>query len=119
MGKIMINNTCAKDNVERASLSFVVGKTALSSGQDSTVLLTIEGVRVAVKGYTDGLQAEGFAPLGQLVQEFIQGGGKVWVCGSCAKPRHIGEADLIEGAKIIGAATAVEAMVNGAQTLSF
>jgi len=119
MGKIMVNNTCGKDGVERASLSFVVGKTALSTGQEATVLLTIEGVRVAVKGDADGLQAEGFAPLSQLVREFIEAGGRVWVCGACAKPRKIGEADLVEGAKIVGAATAIEAMVNGAQALSF
>ena len=119
MGKVMINNTCGKEAVDRASLAFVVAKTALSSGQEATVLLTIEGVRVATKGYADGLQAEGFEPLGKLVQDYIQGGGKLWVCGSCAKPRKISETELIPGAKIIGAVTAIEAMVNGAQTLSF
>jgi predicted peroxiredoxin len=119
MAKIMINNTCGKDNVERASLAFVVGKTALSSGQEATVLLTIEGVRVATKAFGDGLQAEGFDPLSKLVREFIDNGGQVWVCGSCAKPRKITEAELLPGAKIVGAATAIEAMVNGAQTLSF
>ena len=36
------------------------------------------------------------------------------MCGACAKPRNITQADLIDGAEIIGAATAVEALVNGA-----
>lgn len=41
------------------------------------------------------------------------------MCGACAKPRNITEADLIEGAQIIGVATVcVEALVSGAQTLS-
>ena len=119
MGKVMVNNTCGKDGVERASLAFVVGKTALNSGQEATVLLTIEGVCVATKGYTDGLQAEGFDPLGKLIHDFVEGGGRLWVCGACAKPRKITDADLIPGAKIVGAASAIEAMVNGAQTLSF
>jgi len=119
MGKVMINNTCGKDGLERASLAFVVGKTALNSGQEATVLLTIEGVNVATKGYADGFQADGFEPLGKLVRDFIDGGGRLWVCGACAKPRKITEADLVPGAKIIGAATAIEAMVNGNQTLSF
>ncbi len=119
MGKVMINNTCGKDGVERASLAFVVGKTALNSGQEATVLLTIEGVCVATRGYADGLQAEGFDPLGKLITDFVAGGGRVWVCGACAKPRHITDADLVPGAQIIGAASAVEAMVTGTQTLSF
>lgn len=119
MGKIMVNNTCGKDNVERASLAFVVGNTALNSGQEATVLLTIEGAWVATRDYADDLQAHGFAPLGELVRQFTGGGGRLWVCAACAKPRNITAEQLVEGAQIVGAATAIEAMVNGAQTLSF
>jgi predicted peroxiredoxin len=118
MGHVMIHNTRGKEDVERASLAFVVGNTALASGQEATVLLTIEGVRVATKGYSDGLQADGFEPLADLLKKFVLNDGRLWVCGACAKPRQITEADLVEGAQIIGAATAVEALVNGAQTLS-
>jgi predicted peroxiredoxin len=119
MGKIMVNNTHGKDDVERATLAFVVGNAALSSGQEATLLLTVDGVWVATKDYAAGLQADGFAPLADVVQQFVKNGGVVWVCGACAKPRAITAEQLIEGAQIVGAATAVEAMVNGAQTLSF
>lgn len=119
MGQVMLHNTHGKDDVERASLAFLVGHVARNSNQEATILLTIEGVWVATKGYTDGLQADGFAPLSELIQQFLAAGGRVWVCGACAKPRNITQADLIEGAEIIGAATAVEALVNGAQTLSW
>ncbi len=118
MGKVMVHNTHGKDNVERASLAFVMANTALNAGQEATILLTIEGVRVATRGYADGLQSEGLSPLKELIAQFVQNKGRIWVCGACAKPRHIGQEDLIEGAEIVGAATAVEAMVNGAHTLS-
>ncbi len=113
MGHVMINNTRGKDDVERASLSFLVGNVALNSGQEATVLLTIEGVWVATKDYTDGLQAS------DLIAKFAAGGGRIWVCGACAKPRGITQEQLVEGAQIIGAATAVEALISGAQSLSF
>ena len=119
MGQVMIHNSRGKEDAERASLAFVVGNTALSSGQEATLLLTLEGVRVAIKDYADGVQAQDFAPLKELIQQFTARGGKIWVCGACAKPRHIIQEHLIEGAQIIGAATVVEALVNGAQTLSF
>ncbi|MEJ2262915.1 MAG: DsrE family protein [Anaerolineales bacterium] len=119
MAQIMIHNTHGKDDVERATLAFVVANTALSSGQEATVLLTIEGVWIATKGYTDGLQAKDFAPLGNLMGQFVENGGRLWVCGACAKPRDITADDLVEGAMIVGAAAAVEALANGAQTLSF
>jgi predicted peroxiredoxin len=119
MGKVLINNTRGKEDLERATLSFVVANAALSSDQDAIVLLTIDGVWVATRGYTAGLHAEGFAPLQELVEKFIAGGGTLWVCGACAKPRGITDEQLIDGAQIVGAATAVEEMVLGAQTLSF
>jgi len=119
MGKIMVHNTHGKDAVERATLAFVVGNSALSSGQEAILLLTIDGVWLATRGYMDGLQAEGFAPIKEVIENFVKNGGEVWVCGACAKPRNITADQLIEGAQMVGAATAVEALVNGAQTLSF
>jgi hypothetical protein len=49
----------------------------------------------------------------------MENGGKVWVCGACAKPRDITPEQLIEGPEMVGAIAAVEALVEGAQTLSF
>jgi predicted peroxiredoxin len=119
MGKVMIHNTKGKDDLERATLAFIIANAALTAGQEATVLLTVDGVWLAARGYVDGLQAEGFGPIGELISSFISNGGQVWVCGVCVKPRNISADDLIEGAQIVGAAVAVEAMVNGAQTLSF
>jgi predicted peroxiredoxin len=55
MGHVMIHNTHGKDDLERASLAYLVANTALNSGQQATVLLTIEGVWTATKGCNDGL----------------------------------------------------------------
>ena len=119
MTSVMIHNTQGLDDVERASLAFVVGNTALAGGQDATVLFTLEGVRIPVIGCADGLQADGFPPLSEVMESFINSGGQIWVCGACAKPRDIGQEELIDGAQIVGAAAAVEAMVSGAKTISF
>ena len=119
MGHILIPNSNGKEHVERASLALVAANTALVSGQQATVLLTIEGVRVATRGYAQGLQAEGFPPLDDLLTQFVNGNGTLWVCGACAKPRQITAADLLPGAQIIGAATVIEALVSGVQSLSF
>ena len=119
MGKVLIHNTHGKDDVERATLAFVVANAGLTSAQDVTVMLTIEGVWCATTGYADGLQANGFAPLADLVAKFVDAGGHLWVCGACAKPRSITVDQLVPGAQLVGAASAIEALVNGAQTLSW
>lgn len=118
MGHILVHNTHSKDDVERASLAFLIGNTALSSGQEATVLLTVEGVWVAQKGYIDGLQAEAFSPLSDLVRQFLEDGGRLWACSACLKARKLAEADLIPGAQIVGAATVVDALLNNPQALS-
>jgi predicted peroxiredoxin len=55
MGQVMLHNTHGKDDVKRVSLAFLVGNVARSSNQEATVLLTIEGVWLAKKGYVEGV----------------------------------------------------------------
>lgn len=119
MGKVLVNISRSKEDVERATLGFVIANAALTAGQEATVMLTLDGVWAATRGFADGLQADGYAPLADVMANFVKNGGKIWVCGACAKPRNITAEQLVEGASFIGAAVAVEAMVNGAQTLSF
>jgi predicted peroxiredoxin len=116
---IMSNCTCGKDNPERATLAFVVGNVAASADQPAIVLLTIEGVWIATKGYAEGIHKEGFQPLKEIIDSFVAGGGQIWACGACTKPRGITEAQLIPGARIVTAAMVVEAMAKGASTIGF
>lgn len=119
MGQVMIHLTRGKEDVERATLAFVVANAGLTAGQDATVLLTLDAVWLATKGFTAGMEAAGFAPLSDVTSGFVAHGGKIWVCGACAKPRGIEAEDLVDGAIVVGAVAAVEALVSGAQTLSF
>ncbi|HEV8637941.1 MAG TPA: DsrE family protein [Chloroflexota bacterium] len=115
---ILINCNHGQEDAERATLPFVVGNVAVTADQDAVVFLTIEGVRLATKGYADAIQKEGFQPLGDLIRSFVANGGQVWACGACTKPRGITEADLIEGARIVTAANIVEQVAGGATVLS-
>lgn len=119
MKKIIIHNTHGRDDVERASLAFVMANEARSSNLHVIVLLTIDGVWVATQDYAVGLQTPGFAPLSDLIQQFVDNDGQIWVCEISAKPRNITANDLIEGAELIGVALTVETLTNGANGLSF
>ena len=80
---------------------------------------TIEGVWLATKGYADGIKKEGFQPLEEIIDAFVDNGGQIWACGACTKPRGITDGHLIPCAKIMTAAMVVEAMAKGAPTLAF
>jgi predicted peroxiredoxin len=119
MGKILVNATHGSEDAERATLPFVMGNVAATADQETVVLLTVEGVRLATYGYSDGIHKEGFAPLKDVMRQFLDNGGQLWACGACTKPRGITDADLIPGAKIVTAANVVEYLASGASTLSF
>jgi predicted peroxiredoxin len=117
--KILVNATHGNEDPERATLPFIVANVAATADQEAVVLLSIEGVCLATKGYADDIEKPGFPPLREVLASFVGNGGKIWACGTCTKPRGITEADLIDGAKLVTAAHVVEYMANGAATLSF
>lgn len=110
---LLIHCTYGKDDAERAILPFIVGNVAVTADQPATIFLTIEGVRLATKGYADDIVKDGFTPLKDIMHSFLANGGRIWACGACTKPRGITEADLIEGAQIVTAANLVEELANG------
>jgi uncharacterized protein len=116
---LIFNCTHGKEDPERAILPFVAANTAAIAGQEAVVLLTIEGVWLGTEGGTDGVALDGFPELAGLASEFVENGGQIWLCGTCAKPRGITEDQLTKGAKITGAANIVEHVINGAKMMSF
>ena len=114
MPKFMAHATHGRDDPERATLPFIIANVAASADQEAIVLLTIEGVWLATKGYADDIHHEGLQPLREVMDSLLANGGKVWACGACTKPRGITEEDMIEGAMIISAPDVVAELVGGA-----
>jgi len=119
MNGLVINLTHSLDDPDRTSVAMVVAGASVASEQSTTVFLSSEGTRLAARGVADELHEEGFAPMGELVSTFAAAGGKFLVCSPCAKKRGIGPDDLIEGATIVGGATLVALLADGAASLSF
>jgi predicted peroxiredoxin len=87
--KLIFHCTHGKDQPERATLPFVAANIAAAAGQDAVVLCTIDAVWLGTEGCTDGIAQAGLPPLAQLYGEFVDNGGRVWLCGACTKPRGI------------------------------
>ena len=115
---ILVNCAHGAEDPERAILPFVVGNVAASADQEVIIFLTIEGVRLATRGYAETVKKEGFQPAHEVITSFIANGGEVWACAACTNPRGITEGDLIEGAKIKTAANLVERLANGASAIN-
>ena len=113
MPRFIAQATHGREDPERATLPFIVANVAASADQEAIVLLTIEGVWLATKGYADTIHHEGMQPLGEVLASLLENGGEIWACGACTKPRGITADDLIEGARIISAADVVAELSDG------
>jgi predicted peroxiredoxin len=118
-GKFCVSITNAKNDTDRATVGFVVANAAVGSDQETMVFLSTEGVRLAVEGYADDIQEEGFAPLKELLNNFVDGGGTILVCSPCFKKRGLDETKLVPGATIAGGAKLVEFLVGGAPSICY
>ena len=116
---LIFNCTHGKEAPERAILPFVAANVAATAGLDATVVCTVDAVWLGTKGGADGVVSPGLPALTALLEEFRQNGGRVWLCGACTKPRGITEEHTAPGATIVGAATIVEAIANGATPVAF
>ena len=112
--RILFHCTHGRDDPERAIVPFIAANVAAASGQEAVVVLTIEGAWLCKRGYAETVAADGFPDLAELVASFVEAGGQIWGCSACTTPRGITEADLVEGAQIVGAAMIVAAVADGA-----
>lgn len=120
MGKLLINLTSGDDNLDKASVGFVVANAGLAGEQETAIFLTVEAVKLAQEGFAETLAtAEGFKPLKELIDSFVAGGGILWVCPPCANVRNVTEETLIAGATFAGGAKVVEFLSQGASSLSY
>ena len=119
MGTFCVSITHARNDTDKATVGFVVANAAAGSDQETMVFLSTEGVWLAQAGYADDIHEDGFAPLKELITNFVAAGGKVFVCSPCAKKRGIDESSLIPGATIVGGAKLVEWLVNGSPCVSY
>ena len=114
MARMLFHCTHGRDDPERAIVPFIAANVAAASGQEAVILLTIEGAWLCKRGYAETVAADGFPSLAELLASFVEAGGELWGCSACTTPRGITEADLVEGAQIVGAATIVAAVADGA-----
>ncbi len=117
--KFAVNLTCAKDNPDRATVAFVIANAAVGSGKETLVFLSIEGVRLAQKGYADDIREEGFAPLRELMENFVKAGGTILTCSPCFKKRKLDETSLVAGAVIAGGVKLVEFLSDGSACVTY
>jgi len=103
--KILYVQTSGVDTPERTYAPFVLAATAAAMGLDATVYFVIKGVTIVKKGAAEKVRVGQFPTLRQVMDQAITAGVKLAVCEQSCMLLDIGRGEFIPEAKIVGAAT--------------
>ncbi len=117
--KLFIMVTHGPENPELATIPFVMGNAALAAGIEVVMGFQGNGVMLVRKGCAEHVFAANFPPLKELMDAFVEMGGKLFVCGPCVKSRKIEDKDFIEAATVVNAPTFINEIMTATQSLVY
>jgi uncharacterized protein involved in oxidation of intracellular sulfur len=117
--KITYIGTHGAENPEKASLPFVLANAALAVDVEAVVALQGPAVFLAKKGCLEHVHAAGFSPLKELVDNFLELGGRLLICVPCIEERKIEVSDLIENANPVAGVSLTEEILSSNATLVY
>ncbi|NTV67502.1 MAG: sulfur reduction protein DsrE [Chlorobaculum sp.] len=116
---LLIISTVGPENPEKATLPFVLATASQALDAEVTMFLQSSAVVLAKQGEAAKVQAEGFQPLAEMLDTFLESGGKLYLCSPCLAQRQIAKADLIEGAQIGAAGTLVSSVLEAGKVVTY
>ncbi len=118
-GRVIVSCTHGDEDADRVTVAYLTAGAALDQGKDVVMWLTIEGVRLGLRGYADTIQSPEAPPVARLHEQFIEKGGRFYVCPICFKARELDDADLVTNAELKGATPLMEFAGDSAITFSY
>ncbi|MGQ9788018.1 MAG: DsrE/DsrF/DrsH-like family protein [Candidatus Hadarchaeaceae archaeon] len=103
--KILYLQTSGVDTPERTYAPFILAATAAAMGIEATIYFLIKGVTVVKKDEAEKVKLGSFPSLKQVMDQAVQAGVKLEVCEQSCMLLGLGRGDFVDPAKIVGAAT--------------
>ena len=101
--KVLVNLATGMEDGERVLVAFLVATAALAQGKQVVVWATKDAVRLGLPGHMNGVVCDGCPPLERLWEQFVDGGGELWLCPICLDARRLQDAEKVTNTKVAGA----------------
>jgi predicted peroxiredoxin len=118
-GRVVVGCAHGEENPDSVAVAYLTAGAALDQGRDVVLWLTSEGVRLGLRGYADGIRVDKDPPAARLHQQFIEKGGRFYVCPICFNERDLDDAELVENAELKGASPLMEFATPGTVTFTY
>lgn len=103
--QILYVQTSGVDTPERTYAPFILAKTATLMDIDATIYFLIKGVTILQKGEAEKIKLGDFPTLKEVMDDAVESGVKLLVCSQSCRLIGLEKDNLVPNAKIVGAAT--------------
>ena len=117
--KILYVVTSGVDSPERTYAPFILAATAVAMGIDATIYFLIKGVTIVKQGEAEKIKLGDFPSLKQIMDQTAKAGVKLEVCEQSCMLLGLKRGDFVEKAKVVGAATLNDRILDADAVLSF
>ena len=107
------------DTPERTYAPFVLATTAAMMNIDATIYFLIKGVTVVKKGEAEKIKLGSFPSLKEVMDQATKAGVKLLVCEQSTQLLGLSRGDFIPEAKVVGAATLNDLVLDADAILCF
>jgi len=116
---ILYVQTSGVDTPKRLYSPFVLGMTAKAMDIDATIYFLGEGITVVNKGEAEKVKEGNFPTVKEIMDQAVAAGVKFLVCEQSTRLLNIDRGDFVEGAKVVGAATLNDLVLDADATMWF
>ncbi len=117
--RLLYVQTRGCETPERVYAPFILAIDAAAAGAQATIYFFLEGVSLMRKGKLEKIALEGYPPLTQIIDQAVRSGVVLEVCDHSCTLFGVNKQDLMEQAKIVGASTLNDRVLDADGVLSF
>ena len=117
--KILYVQTSGVDTPERTYAPFILATTAIAMGIDATIYFLIKGITIVKQGEAEKIKLGGVPSLKEVMNKAVKAGVKLEVCEQSCMLLGLERGDFVDVAKIVGAATLNDRILDADAVLCF
>lgn len=111
--------TRGEQELHAVSMALGLARAAVEQGHRVTVFFNVASPVFVSSSLGEDVKVADFPPIIQMVREVIAGGGRVLVCGHCARLAGIDPATILPGVTIAQHTDVLAAMESGMVGISY
>jgi len=119
MARVVIGCSHGSEGPDSVVTAYLTAGAALDRGDEVVMWLTSEGVRCALNGYVAPIREGMEPPVQRVHDQFVEKGGRFYVCPVCFSDRQLSDSDLVNNAELKGATPLMEFVGDGATVFSY